>query len=210
MSGLLCRCWENEQWSQEEVSARNKRRRQTTCLATVSPLHINWSLPHKSQLTTYLHGKLKQCWLEEVFSRPSLVGLVPVIEKCFSNDETDNEFPAWPLPFQGSSKIAMQAKVLQLPWRSAQVEHIMIGLDWLRVQRLEYEVQKPGIPPTCIWRRLEEPQDSSRLHVSGLPMSFYNESWVSSLNTTELQELDSGIQGFLLEAFLQIIGNLSY
>ena len=176
MSGLLWRCWENEQWFQEEFAARNKRRRQTTFLETVSPLHINWSSPHKSQLKTYLHGKLKKWRLEEVLSHPSLVGLATVIEKFCSNDEKNNEFPAWPLPCWVSSKIAMQAKVLQLPWHSAQVEHIMIGLDWIRVQSLEYEVQKPGSPPPCIWRHLEEPQDSSRLHVSCLPISFYNES----------------------------------
>jgi hypothetical protein len=33
---------------------------------------------------------------------------------------------------------------------------------------------KPNPFTSWIWRRLEEPQDSSRLHVSGLPMSFYD------------------------------------
>ena len=172
MSGLLCRCRQNEPWSPEKVASRNKRRRQTSLSATVRTLHNNWSLPHKSQLTTYLYGKLKQWRLEELFSCPSLVGLVPVIEKFCSNDETDNEIPAQPLPCWGSSKIAMQAKVLQIPWNSAQVEHIMIGLDWLRVHLLEYEVQKSVSPPPCIWRLLEEPQESSRLHVCVLPCHF--------------------------------------
>ena len=155
MSGLFCRCQENKQWSQEEGASRNKRRRKTNCFATISKLHINWDSPHKSQLTTHLRGKLKQWRFEEVFSHPSLVGLVPVIEKLCSNDEKDNEFPAHPLPCQGSSRIAMQAKVLQLPWGIAQVEHIMIGLDSLRAQSLEYEVQKPGSPHPCIRRCLE-------------------------------------------------------
>ncbi|KAI7946013.1 hypothetical protein MJO29_012401 [Puccinia striiformis f. sp. tritici] len=178
---------ENKHWSPEEIVARNKKRRQASRLAS-----------------------LKRWRLQEVLSHPSLIGLVPVIEQCCSDDETDDEFPARPTPRRGSSKIAMRAKVLRLPWRSDQVECIMIGLDRLRARHLEYAVQKPGNPPPRVRRRLEQPQDSSRAHRAGLPMSLYAESWVLSLSTYELQALGSDIQGFPLEAFLQIIENLPH
>ncbi|KAI9606208.1 hypothetical protein H4Q26_004583 [Puccinia striiformis f. sp. tritici PST-130] len=62
---------ENKHWSPEEIVARNKKRRQASRLAS-----------------------LKRWRLQEVLSHPSLIGLVPVIEQCCSDDETDDEFPA--------------------------------------------------------------------------------------------------------------------
>ncbi|WAR55865.1 hypothetical protein PtB15_6B609 [Puccinia triticina] len=59
---------ERKEFSPEELAARQKRKQKNTRLAT-----------------------LKQWRLEEVLLHPSLIGLVPIIEQCCSDDETDDE-----------------------------------------------------------------------------------------------------------------------
>ncbi|KNZ47652.1 hypothetical protein VP01_6252g2 [Puccinia sorghi] len=126
--------------------------------------------------------QLKRWRLEEVLLRPSLVGLVPVIEHCCSNNETkdeiENEKPACPRPCQGSSKTPMRAK--------------------------------PGNPPPRVRRRVEGGKHSLRPHKTGLPISFYDESWLSLLSTHKLQELETSIQGGLLHLYLQMIENIPH
>ncbi|POV98308.1 hypothetical protein PSHT_14099 [Puccinia striiformis] len=186
IEGHLMRTYrENKKWSPQEIAARNKNRRKNSRLAC-----------------------LKRWRTEEIVAHSNLVGLIPVVEHCCSDDETDDEYPARPTPRRGSSKIPMRAKVLQLSWRSALVERIMIGLDLLRARRLAEAIQKPANPPPRVRRRAEQPNASSRSPKVGLPILFYDEPWIKSLSTYNLQALKTTIQGPPLDAYVSIIENL--
>ncbi|OAV95431.1 hypothetical protein PTTG_26676 [Puccinia triticina 1-1 BBBD Race 1] len=93
---------ERKKCSPKELAARQKRKQKNTRLAT-----------------------LKQWRLEEVLLHPSLIGLVPIIEQCCSDDETDDEAD----PSLVRRGLPMRAVVHKLPWRSQHVKRIMVGLD---------------------------------------------------------------------------------
>ncbi|KAH9448447.1 hypothetical protein Pst134EA_027757 [Puccinia striiformis f. sp. tritici] len=197
IEGHLMRTYrENKKWSPQQIAARDKNRRKNSRLAC-----------------------LKRWRTEEIVAHSNLVGLIAIVEHCCSDDETDDKHPARPTPRRGSSKIPMQAKVLQLSWRSALVERIMIGLDLLRARRLAEAIQKPANravhldmnrpnPPPRVGRRVEQPNASSRSPKVGLPILFYHEPWLKSISTYNLQALKTTIQGPPLDAYVSMIENL--
>jgi hypothetical protein len=150
--------------------------------------------------------KLKHWRLEEVVRHPSLVGLIPVIESCCSDDETDDKADR-SLVRPG---LPMRAVVHKLPWRNQQVERVMIALDWLQARRREYATQRPNTPPPRVRRRPQQPKNSTLPYVEGLPISFYDESWLKSLSTHELQELNSKVDGPPLEYFVGLVERIHH
>ncbi|PLW34253.1 hypothetical protein PCASD_17895 [Puccinia coronata f. sp. avenae] len=110
---------ENKHFTPEQLSARQKKRRKTT-----------------------RHATLKRWRLETVVSQPTLVGLIPIIEHCCSDDETDDEAD----PSLLRPGAPMRASVLKLPWRSQQVERIMIALDRMKARRRDFATRKPNTP----------------------------------------------------------------
>ncbi|PLW26074.1 hypothetical protein PCANC_27073 [Puccinia coronata f. sp. avenae] len=135
-----------------------------------------------------------------------LVGLIPVIESCCSDDETDDEADR-SLVRPG---LPMRAVVHKLPWRNQQVERVMIALDRLQARRREYATQRPNTPPPQVRRRPQQPKNSTLPYVEGLPISFYDESWLKSLSTHELQELNSKVDGPPLEYFVGLVERIHH
>jgi hypothetical protein len=162
-------------------------------------------LGHVSQANLHL-WKLKNWRLEEVVRHPSLVGLIPVIENCCSDDETDEEADRSPV----RPGLPMRAVVYKLPWRNEQVERIMIALDWLKAWRREYSTQRPNTPPPRVRRRPQQPKNSSLPYREGLPISFYNELWLGSLDTRELQELNSQVNGPPLDYYVALVEQIRH
>jgi hypothetical protein len=152
---------------------------------------------------TYLKRflQLKRWRLETVVSQPTLVGLIPIIEHCCSDDETDDEAD----PSLLRPGAPMRASVLKLPWRSQQVERIMIALDRMKARRRDFATRKPNTPPPRVRRRPEHPKISSLPHPEGLPVAFYDESWLKTLPTYSLQALNSKIDGPPLDFYVGLV-----
>ncbi|PLW31345.1 hypothetical protein PCANC_19627 [Puccinia coronata f. sp. avenae] len=106
--------------------------------------------------------------------------------------------------------LPMRAVVYKLPWRNEQVERVMIALDRLKARRREYSTQKPNTPPPRVRRRPQQPKNSSLPYREGLPISFYNELWLGSLDTQELQELNSQVNGPPLDYYVALVEQIRH
>jgi uncharacterized protein YoxC len=154
--------------------------------------HLNHALRHLIHAFTHLIHALKH------LIHPPLVCFVTVIAACCSDDETNVEAPnlaGTSNANQGSKTKPKGCVVLCLPWQHVQLERIMIALDQLKAKNREYSVTKPNTPPPRVGRRLAQPKDSLLPYPKGLPITFYDEEWLKSLSTYELQALDAKVDG---------------
>ncbi|PLW38171.1 hypothetical protein PCASD_09469 [Puccinia coronata f. sp. avenae] len=169
---------DNKKFTPEQLAARQKSKRKNTRLAT-----------------------LKRWRLEEVVLHPNLINLIPIVEQCCSDDETDDEAD----PSLLRPGAPMRASVLKLPWRSEKVERIMIALDQLKARRRNYSVQQPNTPPPRVRRRSQNPKISKMPHKEGLPVVFYDESWLNNLPTYKLQALNTKVDGPPLDFYVGLV-----
>ncbi|KNZ54366.1 hypothetical protein VP01_2964g5 [Puccinia sorghi] len=159
-------------------------------------------------------ANLKNCRQDEAVAHPALVCLVPIIADCCSDDKTDHEAPPTPPapsdPTRESEQKVKRRVILRLPWRHNRVQRILVALDRLKERRLKYEVKKPNTPPPRVRRRplVEEAKTSQLTHPKGLPIKFYNEEWLKSMSTFELQELNAKVEGPRLDYLLGVLESM--
>ena len=139
-----------------------------------------------------------------------LTHLVPIIQACCSDDDTDDEAPV-PSPTESltrSSRPIKRVIVNELPWRHAQVKRLMIAIDCLRSQRLVESLENLNAPPPRERKRVEHPRVSTLPHPIGLPVTFYRDVWMNKLSVYKAEALHSKIHGPPLNHFITIAETL--
>ncbi|WAQ88806.1 hypothetical protein PtA15_10A226 [Puccinia triticina] len=115
---------------------------------------------------------LREWRISTLLSEPSLAQLLPIVESCCSEDETDDEAPEPPNARQKS------CVTLTMPWRHSRVTCLMMELDRIRSNRRD---EHSNAPPTRTRRRSANPNQSKVSAPHGLPIGTYDQDWLCQL-----------------------------
>ncbi|WAQ84720.1 hypothetical protein PtA15_5A293 [Puccinia triticina] len=117
-----------------------------------------------------------------ILERPILAPILPVIDACCSDDETEDEDPPALLAINSNRKCKVKSYVVkELPWRHPRIGRMMIELDRIREQS--------GAQSVCSRRHPINPKSSHIKAVSGLPIGCYNANWLQTLTPYEMNKL---------------------
>ncbi|KAA1083459.1 hypothetical protein PGTUg99_034067 [Puccinia graminis f. sp. tritici] len=119
----------------------------------------------------------------------SLPGLVPIIQKACSDDETDEEVTQIRSP-NSKTQVQKYCQVRQLPWRSKDLTTIFRWLDKKRgIQSNGNPKSRQGNLPR-IRRRPIPPIDSIIPPAKGLPRGSFDQEWLDSQATFTVDALN--------------------
>ncbi|CAH7686093.1 hypothetical protein BY996DRAFT_4587190, partial [Phakopsora pachyrhizi] len=135
-------------------------------------------------------SQVTKAWVKYLLSQPTLIGLIPVVEGCCSDDETDDEAMEVDI---AESQTVKQCRVLHLPWRSTQVENIMKLIDELRDPKNSDFPTKSCSPPSRERYRPNGPKESKILCKAGLPINCYSTEWLTTLPKNEVINLNTQV-----------------
>jgi hypothetical protein len=131
---------------------------------------------------------------------PDLEGFVEFVNACCSDDESAEEDSAFDSP-RNTFRKRLTCHVLQLPWRSLEVERLMVSLDAKKKTNDDSSPTKPTGPLGRTRKRLQSKNTSRLAAPPGLPIDFYDAQWLSHLTPLELSDMDidvnPGLNDFL-------------
>ncbi|WAQ90910.1 hypothetical protein PtA15_13A310 [Puccinia triticina] len=178
----LYRLWrENKTWSPEHRDEQNKK-----------------------QLRNVRRHNLKQSRLEAAAEIGGLNNMVPIIRGSCSDDETDEE--AIPTPILSKYR-QKYCKTKRLPWRSNELENILILLDRYRELKESSEVLGRRGSPSRVRRRPREGQTISLIKpAKEVPKECYDPVWLQqqSRQTKAALKLSDSLPEVLSSALKRI------
>lgn len=124
---------------------------------------------YKYLVYVYFFFQLKFSRIDFILSYEKLLPLIPILEKCCSDDETDTEMTT------PSNKVCM---IRRFEWRSTVLEQILIKIDECKKMRKENSPKgAPGLGPRTRTRDQRNPINPTEAPAR-LPIDCYDHNWL--------------------------------
>ncbi|KAI7934115.1 hypothetical protein MJO29_016546 [Puccinia striiformis f. sp. tritici] len=178
VEGALMRRYRKQRKTAEEQAAIAKATRKQTRRATLREWRLGTLVPEGA-----------------------LIQLMPIVECCCSDDETDDEAEE---PLDPRQKVCV---VLAMPWRHPRITDLMNQLDHIRLQAADQTNINSNAPPARVRRRSANANVSTIQPPAGLPIGVYNPTWMQTRPIQDRMDLKTTLYP-VVHNFIEVLKSI--